>query len=161
MTAEEALAAMDKEPAVAMMSRGAANYVIDLLNTEVDSLREQLNEHGNSNPSGCTKACLECKHWHVALAQAEEAYDALRGDAVWQNTTEYTVGVAVRKPEGTVHQSTHTYSGEPLLVAIETDNRSWLPAAMRTAYDHFKGIFGGHEYNVIDTGDPIDVYPKV
>jgi hypothetical protein len=137
---EEGARAASKVQAV--MSGTAADYVIDLLNTEIDSLREQVREFGGTSP--------ELQHM---LELVEEAYAALRGDAVHTNTDHHEVYLATVGPDGKEHHYHHTYSKEPLLLGIETDGREWFPADMRNNYQYWSSMFGGHEFNFLTANE--------
>jgi hypothetical protein len=75
----ETLSAMTKGGRRAyMLTDEVADYLIDMLNTELENVREDLNEHADNYPTGCTKACMFCTEYNRQLRLAEEAYDTLR-----------------------------------------------------------------------------------
>jgi hypothetical protein len=59
------------------LSGEVADYLIDLLNTEVKETHDELNIHAAYNPTGCSRAC-NCNESRRRSAHAEEAYDTLR-----------------------------------------------------------------------------------
>lgn len=134
----------------AVMSGAAADYVIDLLNTEMQSLQEELNEHANSNPTGCAGRC-QCVEARRNLELVEEAYGALRGDNLRSNTDTTKVFTIVQHPDGTETHHENEYDARPLLIGLETteDQRRFLTGDMATNYRYWHAMFGG-DFNFLN-----------
>src|SRR5262245_10876450 len=59
------------------LSDEVADYLIDMLNTEISQVAEDLREHVVNNHTG-HESCKHCKEYQRQLSLAEEAYDTLR-----------------------------------------------------------------------------------